>query len=99
MGSLGFAFPALSIIIGAFDFGSIRLTREAISPNCVSLYGASKPGKRKMCIRDREYQDYKSKYLMLYAKQKTDKEVVSVLNDVDSVSYTHLDVYKRQHVP
>src|SRR5699024_8672671 len=39
-------FPALSIIIGAFDFGSIRLTREAISPNCVSLYGSSKPGKR-----------------------------------------------------
>ena len=32
---------------------------------------------------EQEYQDYKSKYLMLYSKQKTDREVVSVLNDVD----------------
>ena len=27
--------------------------------------------------------DYKSKYLMLYARQKNDRQVVSVLNDVD----------------
>lgn len=32
---------------------------------------------------DQEYQDYKSKYLMLYRKYKMDKEVVSVLDDVD----------------
>ena len=32
--------------MGAFDFGSVRLTREAISPNCVDLHGSSKPGKR-----------------------------------------------------
>ena len=36
-----------------------------------------------LIMNEQEYQDYKSKYLMLYAKQKTDKEVVSVLNDVD----------------
>lgn len=36
-----------------------------------------------LIMSEQEYQDYKSKYLMLYAKQKTDKEVVSVLNDVD----------------
>ena len=34
-------------------------------------------------MSEQEYQDYKSKYLMLYARQKTDREVVSVLNDVD----------------
>jgi type I restriction enzyme R subunit len=34
-------------------------------------------------MSEQEYQDYKSKYLMLYSKQKTDREVVSVLNDVD----------------
>ena len=39
-------FPALSIMIGALDFGSVRFTRAAISPNCVDLYGSSKPGKR-----------------------------------------------------
>ena len=32
--------------MGAFDFGSVRLTREAIPPNCVDLYGSSKPGNR-----------------------------------------------------
>ena len=39
-------FPALSIMIGALDFGSVRFTRAAISPNCADLYGSSKPGKR-----------------------------------------------------
>jgi integrase/recombinase XerC len=34
-------------------------------------------------MSEQEYQDYKSKYLMLYSRQKTDREVVSVLNDVD----------------
>ena len=37
----------------------------------------------KQVLSEQEYQDYKSKYLMLYSKQKTDREVVSVLNDVD----------------
>lgn len=32
---------------------------------------------------DQEYQDYKSKYLMLYHKHQKQREVVSVLNDVD----------------
>lgn len=36
-----------------------------------------------LLMRDQEYQDYKSKYLMLYHKTITEKEVVSVLNDVD----------------
>ena len=36
-----------------------------------------------LTMSEQEYQDYKSKYLMLYSKQKTDREVVSVLNDVD----------------
>ena len=36
-----------------------------------------------LMMSEQEYQDYKSKYLMLYSKQKTDREVVSVLNDVD----------------
>ena len=39
-------FPALSIIIGALDFGSVRFTRDAISPNGVVLYDSSKPGNR-----------------------------------------------------
>ncbi len=34
-------------------------------------------------MTDQEYQDYKSKYLMLYRKASDGKEVVSVLNDVD----------------
>lgn len=34
-------------------------------------------------MSDQEYQDYKSKYLLLYRNQQTGKEVVSVLNDVD----------------
>lgn len=34
-------------------------------------------------MSDQEYQDYKSKYLSLYRKYKVDKEVVSVLDDVD----------------
>ena len=34
-------------------------------------------------MSDQEYQDYKSKYLLLYRKNQTDKEVVSVLDDVD----------------
>lgn len=34
-------------------------------------------------MSDQEYQDYKSKYLMLYRKHQTGKEVVSVLDDVD----------------
>ena len=33
-------------MIGALDFGSVRFTRAAISPNRVDLYGSSKPGKR-----------------------------------------------------
>ncbi|MCM1190074.1 MAG: type I restriction endonuclease subunit R [bacterium] len=37
----------------------------------------------KLDMTDQEYQDYKSKYLMLYRKYRTDKEVVSVLDDVD----------------
>lgn len=36
-----------------------------------------------LIMSEQEYQDYKSKYLMLYARQKTDRAVVSVLNDVD----------------
>ena len=36
-----------------------------------------------LTMSEQEYQDYKSKYLMLYSRQKTDREVVSVLNDVD----------------
>ena len=32
---------------------------------------------------DQEYQDYKSKYLMLYRKHQTGREVISVLDDVD----------------
>lgn len=34
-------------------------------------------------MTDQEFEDYKSKYLMLYRKVTTQKEVVSVLNDVD----------------
>ena len=34
-------------------------------------------------MSDQEFQDYKSKYLLLYRKTKIDKEVVSVLDDVD----------------
>ena len=34
-------------------------------------------------MSDQEYQDYKSKYLLLYRKNQTGKEVVSVLDDVD----------------
>ena len=34
-------------------------------------------------MSEQEYQDYKSKYMLLYSKQKADREVVSVLNDVD----------------
>ena len=34
-------------------------------------------------MTDQEFQDYKSKYLMLYRKAGEGKEVVSVLNDVD----------------
>ena len=41
-------FPALSIMIGALDFGSVRFTRAAISPNRVDPYGSSKPGKRSL---------------------------------------------------
>ena len=33
-------------MIGALDFGSVRFTRAAISPNRVDPYGSSKPGKR-----------------------------------------------------
>lgn len=36
-----------------------------------------------LIMSEQEYQDYKSKYLLLYAKQKNDRQVVSVLNDVD----------------
>ena len=36
-----------------------------------------------LTMSEQEYQDYKSKYMLLYSKQKTDREVVSVLNDVD----------------
>ena len=34
-------------------------------------------------MEDQEYQDYKSKYLMLYRNRQNSREVVSVLNDVD----------------
>ena len=34
-------------------------------------------------MTDQEYQDYKSKYLELYRRHKREKEVVSVLDDVD----------------
>lgn len=34
-------------------------------------------------MTEQEFMDYKSKYLMLYRKTVNDKEVVSVLNDVD----------------
>ena len=36
-----------------------------------------------LIISDQEYQDYKSKYLSLYHRHQRDKNVVSVLNDVD----------------
>ena len=36
-----------------------------------------------LIMSEQEYQDYKSKYLMLYSRQKNDHQVVSVLNDVD----------------
>lgn len=36
-----------------------------------------------LIMTEQEYQDYKSKYLMLYSRQKADREVVSVLSDVD----------------
>lgn len=36
-----------------------------------------------LMMSEQEYQDYKSKYLMLYAKQNNEREVVSVLSDVD----------------
>lgn len=36
-----------------------------------------------LTMSEQEYQDYKSKYMLLYSKQKADREVVSVLNDVD----------------
>ena len=36
-----------------------------------------------LIMSEQEYQDYKSKYLMLYARQKNDRQVISVLNDVD----------------
>ncbi len=36
-----------------------------------------------LIMSEQEYQDYKSKYLLLYARQKNDRQVVSVLNDVD----------------
>jgi type I restriction enzyme R subunit len=36
-----------------------------------------------LIMSEQEYQDYKSKYLMLYSRHKADREVVSVLNDVD----------------
>ena len=39
--------------------------------------------KSALIMSEQEYQDYKSKYLMLYSKQRIDREVVSVLNDVD----------------
>lgn len=34
-------------------------------------------------MTDQEFQDYKSKYLMIYRRHQDGKEVVSVLNDVD----------------
>ncbi len=34
-------------------------------------------------MTDQEFQDYKSKYLMIYHKQNDSREVASVLNDVD----------------
>ncbi len=36
-----------------------------------------------LLMGDQEYQDYKSKYLMIYHQRQVHKEVVSVLNDVD----------------
>ena len=36
-----------------------------------------------LIMSDQEYQDYKSKYLMLYSRQQGQREVISVLNDVD----------------
>ena len=36
-----------------------------------------------LIMSEQEYQDYNSKYLMLYARQKNDRQVISVLNDVD----------------
>ena len=36
-----------------------------------------------LIMSEQEYQDYKSKYLLLYRKHNDGKEVVSVLNDVD----------------
>lgn len=36
-----------------------------------------------LTMTDQEYQDYKSKYMLLYTRQKSERETVSVLNDVD----------------
>lgn len=36
-----------------------------------------------LTMSEQEYQDYKSKYLMLYARQQKERKVVSVLSDVD----------------
>ncbi len=36
-----------------------------------------------LIMTEQEYQDYKSKYLMLYSRQRAAREVVSVLSDVD----------------
>lgn len=36
-----------------------------------------------LIMSEQEYEDYKSKYLMLYSRHKNDRNVVSVLNDVD----------------
>lgn len=36
-----------------------------------------------LTMSEQEYEDYKSKYLLLYAKHKANHHVVSVLNDVD----------------
>ena len=49
-----------------------------------------------MCIRDRDKPDaFETEALTLFNEQKDTQEFFRIVSD-DPVSYTHLDVYKRQ---
>ena len=64
----------------AFILAFREIIRGKIEAQVYEEYEADDPY---FIMSEQEYQDYKSKYLMLYSRQKTDREVVSVLNDVD----------------
>ena len=52
-----------------------------------------------MCIRDRPYEDEQFRHLLGGDDSKVHNKLPSLQDDVlDAVSYTHLDVYKRQGV-